>query len=476
MNFISLHYIVFLPIVVTAFYLIPHHYRWILLLAASYYFYMCWKAEYALLIVFSTLVDYFTAIFMDKTEAKKDKQHILILSLVVNLGLLFFFKYFNFISSSLEALNSYLGFKEALPHFNILLPVGISFYTFQSLAYTIDVYRGKKKAEKHLGYFALYVIFFPQLVAGPIERASRLLRQFFIRIKFQSSNIYTGLRYILWGALKKIVIADHLSLYVNNIYNNVHSHHGCDFLIATVLFAFQIYCDFSGYSDIAVGSARLLGYDLMQNFNYPYFSTSIRQFWQRWHISLTTWFRDYLYIPLGGNRVSAIREDINIFIVFMLSGLWHGASWTFILWGFLHALYFLGYKLISRVRYATPQLVSTIFEPMKVLLCFTLVNFAWIFFRANSVHDLAYILRSISQISSLSLNNVHLKCNGFNLIFAIASVVTLLVIEWSQYRFKVLDKFLTLHWMLRLHVYLFAVILILLYCENSGQDFVYFQF
>ncbi|MCB0064655.1 MAG: MBOAT family protein, partial [Caldilineaceae bacterium] len=338
MLFNSLQFIIFFPAVVTIYFLLPHRYRWLLLLAASYYFYAAWQIEYTLLIFISTAVDYAMAHLMAQSEKLWHRRAYLGVSLLVNLGLLFGFKYFNFFNESVRATLNLFNIFYNVPAFQVLLPVGISFYTFQTLSYTIDVYRGKLAPERHFGRFALYVAFFPQLVAGPIERATHLLPQFHQPMTFNQTRIASGLRLLLWGMFKKVVIADRLALYVNQVYDHPGDHGALTLLIASYFFAFQIYCDFSGYSDIAIGAARVMGFDLMENFRQPYMARSIAGFWRRWHISLSTWFRDYLYIPLGGNRVARWRWYSNLFLVFLVSGLWHGAAWHFVIWGALHGL------------------------------------------------------------------------------------------------------------------------------------------
>ena len=317
MLFNSLQFIVFFPIVIALYFLIPYKKRWILLLAASYYFYMCWKVDYIILIIASTVIDYICSNKMSKLNNQKSKKPWLIASIISNLSILFGFKYFNFFSENIQLIfNNYNIFYE-MPFFNVLLPVGISFYTFQTLSYTIDVYNNKTPAQKHLGVFAVYVSFFPQLVAGPIERSNHLLPQFFKEYDFSYARVKSGLEKMLWGFFKKIVIADNLAILVDGIYNNVDSYSGIALIIATIFFTFQIYCDFSGYSDIAIGTAKVMGFELRENFKRPYFSKSIREFWQRWHITLSTWFRDYVYISLGGNKVIKWRWHYNILITFL---------------------------------------------------------------------------------------------------------------------------------------------------------------
>lgn len=336
MLFNSLQFLIFFPIVILLYYLLPHSKRWIFLLLASYYFYMSWNPAYIVLILISTLVDYFAAIKMSEQDNINKRKIYLFFSLFANLGLLFIFKYFNFFNDSVRLLFQSLGVNYGVPSLSLLLPVGISFYTFQTLSYTIDVYRGVTKPERHFGIFAVYVSFFPQLVAGPIERSERLLPQFRVPVIPNENNFSSGMKLMVWGFFKKVVVADNVAIIVNQVYNNVNEYQGLPLIIATFLFAIQIYCDFSGYSDIAIGSARVMGIHLMKNFNTPYFSKSITEFWKRWHISLSTWFRDYVYIPLGGNRVSKPRHYLNLFLTFLISGLWHGANWTFVIWGALH--------------------------------------------------------------------------------------------------------------------------------------------
>jgi len=392
MLFNTIDFAVFLPLVVVLYYLIPHKYRWTLLLAASYYFYMSWKVEYIFLIIASTLVDYISGLRMGKLADRRSRLPWLILSLSVNLGLLFSFKYFNFTTENLNFLFQKVGLSRELPLMNLLLPVGISFYTFQTLSYSIDVYFGKQKAEKHLGYFALYVSFFPQLVAGPIERYSSLAPQFRSRQILTPANLTNGLRLILYGLFIKMVIADNISGIVDQVYAHPEDFASLDILKGVVLYSFQIYSDFYGYSTIAIGSALLLGIRIMDNFKSPYLARNISEFWQRWHISLSTWFRDYLYFPLGGNRVSRQRWVLNILLVFLISGLWHGANWTFLIWGLLFALLYLLERLLNRALKL--QRVFSDYSAGHLLLAlktFLLVTTLWIFFRSQSL-DSAMVL------------------------------------------------------------------------------------
>lgn len=401
MLFNSITFAFFFPAVAAIYFFTPNRFRWLTLLAASYVFYMAWKPAYALLIGFSTISTYLTALGMAGSRSASGRRAWLLANLAINLGILFFFKYYNFLADSLRPFAAWAGQETLLPYSHFLLPVGISFYTFQALGYSVDVYRGEIVPEKHLGRFALYLAFFPQLVAGPIERAARLLPQFRLAaVSFDYDRVRAGLLLMAWGLFQKVVIADRLAHVVGNIYGDPAQFGGPALAMATVFFAFQIYCDFAGYTDIAIGAAQVLGFRLMDNFRRPYFATSIADFWRRWHISLSTWFRDYLYFSLGGNRVSPARWRINIMIVFMLSGLWHGADWKFLVWGFLHGAYMLAGQYTAPARRRIAQNLRFPHYPRaqqtaKVLVTFTLVCFAWIFFRAATIEDALLILRRL---------------------------------------------------------------------------------
>ena len=398
MLFNTIDFAIFLPVVVLIYYLIPHKLRWMLLLGASYYFYMSWKVEYILLIVTSTLVDYISGIRMARLPDRKSRLPWLILSLCVNLGLLFFFKYYNFATENLNLLFQKVGLASDLPMMQLLLPVGISFYTFQTLSYSIDVYFGRQKAERHLGYFALYVSFFPQLVAGPIERYSRLAPQFRIRQGLSYDNVANGLRLILYGLFIKMVIADNISGFVDQVYAHPEHFGSGNILKGIFLYSFQIYSDFFGYSTIAIGSALLLGIRIMDNFKTPYLAKNISEFWQRWHISLSTWFRDYLYFPLGGNRVSRQRWVLNILVVFLISGLWHGANWTFLIWGLLFGLIFISERFLNASLNLKPTHAA--FSAGHIFLAiktFLLVTILWVFFRSQSFDAAINIFKLLFQ-------------------------------------------------------------------------------
>ena len=399
MNFNSIGYLVFLAGNVLVFYLLPHRARAYQLLLGSYFFYMCWNPAYALLMLLSTVVTYGCGLLVGGKVWNKRKLW-LTLSFLLNLGILFFFKYFNFLSDLIGQGLSLLGLAWQPPLLNVLLPVGISFYTFQALGYTVDVYRGDILPERNFAYYALFVSFFPQLVAGPIERSGNMLRQIKEEHPFRPENLRDGALPVLWGLFKKVVLADNLAVMVNAVYNAPGAHSGGAFVLATVAFAIQIYCDFSAYTDIARGSAKMLGFELMENFRCPYFATSIQDFWRRWHISLSSWFRDYLYVPLGGNRKGKARQLLNLMIVFFVSGLWHGAALTFVVWGLLNGLY----QVISILLRPVKQKLLTLLHIgeenpalhlFRILFTFFLTCVAWVLFRANSLTDAAAIFQSL---------------------------------------------------------------------------------
>jgi D-alanyl-lipoteichoic acid acyltransferase DltB (MBOAT superfamily) len=405
MLFNSLLFLVFFVVVTITYYLLPHKLRWIWLLAASSYFYMYFKPVYILIILFTIVVDYCAGILIEKSSGKTRRLY-LILSLVTNIGVLAFYKYFNFLAGNLNFLSGAFHGPQ-LPLLDFILPIGLSFHTFQAMSYTIEVYRGNQPAERHFGLYALYVMFYPQMVAGPIERPQHILPQLHRVNNFRSSNLITGLFFMAMGLFKKVVIADRLGLYVDPVFTNPHGHSALELLIATYFFSFQIYCDFSGYSDIAIGTALVLGIELMQNFSFPYLASNVSDFWKRWHISLSTWFRDYLYIPLGGSRVNFSVTCINLLIVFMISGLWHGANWKYLVWGLIHGLLLVAYQLFNKFNIRIKG-----FTFLKWLVTFNLVCLAWVFFRAGTVTDAFYILTKIFNSSSFtytagSLMSVH---------------------------------------------------------------------
>lgn len=458
------------------------------LLIVSYIFYGWWDWRFLILIIFSTIVDYIIGYKLNSEDNEKKRKLLLVISLTTNLGLLGFFKYFNFFINSFIGAFTIFGFHMESRNLNIILPVGISFYTFQTLSYTIDIYRKKMKATSEFIDFAAFVTFFPQLVAGPIERASHLLPQFQKDRHFYYDEAVYGLKLILWGLFKKIVIADRVAIVVNNVYSNPKEFQGLALIIATVFFAFQIYCDFSGYSDIAIGTSKILGFDLMENFKRPYFSKSIAEFWKRWHISLSTWFKDYLYIPLGGNRVSKMRWRLNLMLTFLVSGLWHGANWTFIIWGALNGFYQVFGIWSSDFRKNVKNKIGlssleNLDSILQVITTFSLTCFAWIFFRANNVSDAFYISGNLlsgidnwNQLSYIKETILSLGLGYKNFIVAIVAIVLMELIHIQQKNTKFKDVMTNKPFVLRWGVYYLMVLVIIFFGYFGESQFIYFQF
>jgi alginate O-acetyltransferase complex protein AlgI len=472
MLFNSLHFVAFFIIVCSIYFSIGHKYRWLLLLLSSCYFYMVFLPIYILILGFTIVIDYYAGILIEKNTGRKRKL-FLIMSLVANIGILAVFKYYNFLNDNLSVLLNSVGYNNQIPNLSILLPVGLSFHTFQAMSYTIEVYRGNQKAETHFGIYALYVMFFPQLVAGPIERPQNIMHQFYEKHGFNYTRIVEGLKMVLVGFIKKLVIADRLAIYVNAVYDNPDKHSALTIVIATIFFAFQIYCDFSAYSEIAIGIAKILGFDLMTNFKRPYFAKNIQEFWSRWHISLSTWFRDYLYIPLGGSRVSVSRWCFNVFIVFMISGLWHGASWTFIIWGTLHGLYSIFGIILKRLKVDVFLQRTFATRVAANLFVFLIVCFAWIFFRARNVHDALLILKSLYTLKGGGL----FIGTPASFFYSILAILGLLLYEYIQeYKPHQYSVFNNKNYVVRYVSYSLSIIIILLFGVFNGGQFIYFQF
>lgn len=478
MLFNSLSFLLFLPIVYFIYWLLskkPVKFQNILLLLASYFFYANWDFKFLFLLLFSTGLDYISGIQIERAKSLKIKKAWFYSSIFINLGFLGLFKYYNFFIDSFTSLLSNFGFTVHPLTLNVILPVGISFYTFHGLSYVIDVYKEKIKAEKNVVDYSLFVSFFPLLVAGPIERATHLLPQLKIKRRFNYENTVLALKQILLGLFKKIVIADQCATHVNHIFNDVYAFNGSTLVLGAILFAFQIYGDFSGYSDIALGTARLFGINLLKNFSFPYFSRSISEFWRRWHISLSSWFRDYLYFPLGGSKKGLLITVRNTFIIFLVSGFWHGANWTFIVWGLLHALFIIP-SVIFKTNRSYLDIVSQgrIFprasEIFHIFITFTLVTFTWIFFRAESLID---ALRYIRYIFTRNLF-VTPKILPINLLVLIA---LFMIIEWfgreSDFALQGLDS--KINKKMRWFFYYILVLTIIYFCGNE-QEFIYFQF
>ena len=476
MLFNSFHFAFFFIVVTTFYFLLPHKYRWMLLLGSSCYFYMAFIPVYILILGFTIVVDYFAGILLENTEGKKRK-YWLIASLVANIGVLAVFKYYNFLNDNISVFLNTLGYHNQIPYLGILSPIGLSFHTFQAMSYTIEVYRGKQKAERNFGIYSLYVMFYPQLVAGPIERPQNLIHQFYEKHYFEYERVVEGLKMMLWGLFMKLVIADRLAIYVNAVYNNAGQHTGKTLALATVFFAFQIYCDFAGYSNIAIGAAKVMGFNLMTNFNRPYFSRSISEFWKRWHISLSTWFKDYLYISLGGNRVSIPRWYFNLFIVFAISGLWHGANWTYIIWGAINGFYLVFAIVTEKWRKSFNKLVHLdrmprIHNYLQIGITFVLACIAWVFFRANTTQEAFLIMKQI-----VAFKGTLYIGEWQQFIYCLISIAFLLMVEinWEHNHLKILP-FQTAHWFKDQLAYAMLIFLILTVGVFDGGQFIYFQF
>jgi len=482
MLFHSIDFAIFLPIVFILYWFVTNKnlkLQNFLIVAASYLFYGWWDWRFLLLIFFSTMVDYTIGIGLSKQENPTKRKFLLWTSILVNLGFLGFFKYYNFFLDSFVSAFSFFGTEIEAHTLNIILPVGISFYTFQTLSYSIDVYRKELEATKDLIAFTAFVTFFPQLVAGPIERATNLLPQFYTKRTFDYSKAVDGLRQILWGLFKKMVIADNCADSANVIFNNSADQPGSALLIGAIFFTFQIYCDFSGYSDIAIGTSRLFGFDLMRNFNFPYFSRDIAEFWRRWHISLSTWFRDYVYIPLGGSKGGTWMKVRNTFAIFLISGFWHGANWTFVAWGALNAIYFLPLLLTNKNRTHTGPIAEgkalpNIKEFSSILFTFGLTVFAWIFFRAN---DMSHALSYISGIFSPSILSIPRGVFGTDGIIRVLFIILFILIEWQGREGQYAIEKLGLTWKrpFRYAMY-YALLIIIFWFGGKEQQFIYFQF
>ncbi len=480
MLFHSIEFAFFLPIVFILYWFVTNKKIKVqntLLLIVSYIFYGWWDWRFLSLIAFSSFVDFFVGVKLKHTQNDKQRKLLLLISIIVNLGFLGFFKYFNFFAENFSQAFTLLGQPISVARLNIVLPVGISFYTFQTLSYSIDVYRRKLEPTTDIIAFFAFVSFFPQLVAGPIERATNLLPQFYKKREFDHNNAVDGMRQILWGLFKKVVIADNCAIFVNDIFANYTTYSGSTLLLGTFFFAFQIYGDFSGYSDIAIGTANLFGFKLMRNFAFPYFSRDIAEFWRRWHISLSTWFRDYLYIPLGGSKGSVLKKVRNLFIIFVVSGFWHGANWTFIVWGGLNAVYFLPLMLLKKNRKNTNSVAEGRFIPnlkdlFQMGITFFLTSIAWIFFRAKSI---PIALNYIAKIFSISLFSVPEKIADMSYILIFLFIF--IIIEWAQREKQHALEFdeIKIHRSLRWVIYSSIFTLIFLYLGDH-HEFIYFQF
>lgn len=478
MLFNSFSFLVFLPIVFFVYWFIVNkklRLQNFFLLAASYFFYGCWDYRFLFLLMFSTLLDYYTGLKMSDSSSQKGKRFWFWLSILVNLGFLAVFKYYNFFAESFAELLQGFGIQVNVSTINVILPVGISFYTFHGLSYVIDIYKNRISPERDFITYGVFVSFFPLLVAGPIERATHLLPQIKVERRFDYQKAVDGLKQILWGLFKKVVIADTCADYANTIFDNSESYGGSTLLMGALFFTFQIYCDFSGYSDIALGTARLFGIELLRNFAFPYFSRDIAEFWRRWHISLSSWFRDYLYIPLGGSQGSLIKKVRNIFIIFLVSGFWHGANWTFVAWGALNAIYFLPLLLLNRNRtnleiVASGQSIPTVREFFAMTTTFLLTVLAWIFFRAESLQHAFFYLSGMLSKSLFTIPTIRPT-------IPILLIAAFMLVEWMGREQKYAIERLGISWYrpFRWSFYYVLVLFIFVY-SGKEQQFIYFQF
>ncbi len=487
MLFNSWQFLIFFPLVSLFFFTAPRRHRWVILLAASCWFYMSWKPVYIVLLFLSASLDYVAALGIHRARSESVRKTWLGVTIAGNLGLLLAFKYYAFLMGAARSAAAGIGMPFDPPILDVLLPVGISFYTFQTMSYTFDVYRGHLAPERHFGKYSVYVTYFPQLVAGPIERATNLLPQFDRPFSFCRDRATTGLRLALWGFFKKMVVADNLAVVVDRVYADPGAYPGAASIVATVFFAFQIYCDFSGYTDIAIGLARLMGIDLMLNFRQPYFGRNIRDFWRRWHISLTTWFRDYVYFPLGGGRVGRVRRLVNVMIVFLVSGIWHGANWTFVAWGSLHGGYYLaslaGERIFGPEEASPAGWRSVLRRGTATALTFIAVCLAWVFFRAASVSQAILILGRLGEDAGRWMDAAfwmalpaRLGLDPADTLTVAFSLVTLFLVDAVNERvdaWRAIDRFSRpLRWL----VYLVLALSILNLGVVRTVPFIYFQF
>lgn len=498
MVFNSLDFLIFLPIVLLVYYILPKKIKHVWLLASSYYFYMCWNAKYALLILFSTAATYFSGIIIEKIKylSVNDKRKIfykkttVTLCLIANLGILFFFKYFNFAVDTLRIIFAMIHVELNIPTVDVLLPVGISFYTFQALGYIIDVYRDEIYAEKNFFRYALFVSFFPQLVAGPIERSKNLLVQLSKPAKFDFDNIKEGILLMIWGFFLKIVLADRIAIFVDTVYGDYITYGGCYLIIATILFAFQVYCDFYGYTVIARGTGMFFGVRLMENFEAPYFATSVAEFWRRWHISLTSWFKDYLYIPLGGSRKGKIRKYINKLLVFLVSGLWHGADISYVIWGMLNGLY----QVVEEITFPMKERVSkalkinrnaAISKIIQGVGTFVLIDITWIFFRADGFRESLEIIRQMIITNNFEIltNGMLYECgvNQQNFVLLLFGIAILLLEDFCKcQKVEIRNIILKQNGVCQILIISGSILAILLFgiygLAHDAANFIYFQF
>ena len=496
MLFNSMHFLLFFPAVALLYFVLPHKVRWMWLLVASYFFYMSWNVKYALFLAASTVITYLSGLLIGRANKLEDgkrrdfqRKLWVALSVILNLSMLLFFKYFDFAIYTMNRVFQYIGVSVLKPSFDVILPVGISFYTFQALTYTIDVYRGESAVEKNPARYALFVSFFPLMISGPIERSKNLLAQFKEKHIFDYNNVKNGLIRMAWGYFQKAVIADRIAVLVNQVFDNYQQYSGFYIVIAAVLFAIQLYCDFSAYSDIAIGAAQIMGFRVKDNFRQPYFAKSIQEFWRRWHISLSTWFRDYLYIPLGGSRCSKLKKYRNVMITFLVSGLWHGSSWNFAVWGGLHGLFQIIGDLLKKVKVSLYGKLRIKTEPFsfrlgQAIVTFILVDFAWIFFRAAGITAaLGTVKNMFSAFNPWIFFDGSLYELGLDhkeLLIAVAAIVLLFVVDRIRGKRDILERLSSQNAVFRWSLYFVLIISILVFGVYGNDyvqtQFIYFQF
>ncbi|MBQ7481699.1 MAG: MBOAT family protein [Lachnospiraceae bacterium] len=481
MLFSTAAFAVFMTVTFLAYWLLPHKYRWIFILMANAWFYISYDVRYLAVILVTMLASYICAILIEKQDVIKKKKIIMATGVVVTLSLLLVFKYLNFALYTVAKVLNRLSIPMQETTLRLIMPVGISFYTFMAVGYIVDVYKGKTQAVRHFGKYAIFVSFFPNISSGPIERAEHFIPQIDKEKTFDYDSVVYGARLLLLGLIKKIVIADMMTKYVDEVFNKVPQHQGICFAWATLLYTFQIYCDFSGYSDMAIGVARMLGFDLLTNFRQPYLSSSIKEFWGRWHISLSTWFRDYVYIPLGGNRCSKTRRDLNLLITFLCSGLWHGASRTFVLWGGIHGICQIIENRIKEATGLTREKEKALTRPVKMLLTlltFCIVSYAWMFFRANSISEAFYIVRSMFTDLSISGAMEQMTMSGRSVVKTTLAIILLIIFDLFNERKDMLMQLSRLKAPLRWVIYIVSAIVVIALKVNNqfAQEFIYFKF
>jgi len=502
MLFSSISFLLFMLVLFLVYWMIPHKFRWILLLLANIIFYGSYDKRYLLALFFATVISYITGLYIEEKSDGKKKKGIFAAGVILSLSLLLIFKYTNFVIGSGEKLLKLLSIPVDDITLKLIMPAGISFYTFQMVGYIVDVYKGKIKAERNFFKYTVFVTFFPNISSGPIERAGHFLPQLEIEKKFDYESCVYGMRLLLLGLLKKIVFADSMSKYVNNVFDHVQDFSGPALIFATILFTFQIYCDFSGYSDMAIGVAKLLGFDLPVNFNAPYYASSIKEFWARWHISLSTWFRDYVYIPLGGNRVSKLKRNRNLIITFLVSGLWHGANWTFVLWGGIHGLCQVientinekirhNNKIRNSEKIGNNEIIGNnekagkidqnqkpVEKVIRIIITFVIVSFAWMFFRANSISDAIYILRNMFIPGSIAEAFARMSMSKFSILKTFLAILALMIFDYFNSKRDILANMSRINIVIRWLIYIALTVLIITLKIHNGttQEFIYFKF